>query len=147
VSEANSSREAVPLVAPRCVIVVDRALPVGRAANAAAVLALTVGQRHPGLVGAPLVDASGGVHPGLIPYGIAVLAAEADGLAALRERALAAGCDVVDFAVQGQQTTDYQAFRDAVALLPTSALGYVGLALVGEKKPVGKLVANLGLLK
>ncbi|MDR5774804.1 DUF2000 domain-containing protein [Caballeronia sp. LP006] len=131
----------------RCVIVVDSELPPGRAANAAAVLALTVGQRHPSLVGAPLVDASGHAHPGLIPIGIAVLAADQDTLSALRAKAAAASCDVVTFPVQGQQTTDYDAFRDAVASVETEALRYVGLALIGDKKPVSKAVANLGLLK
>ncbi|MDR5856290.1 DUF2000 domain-containing protein [Caballeronia sp. LZ062] len=133
--------------AQRCVIVVDRALPAGKAANAAAVLALTVGQRHPALVGEPLVDASGVAHPGLIPVGIAVLAATQDELASIRGKALAADCDVVAFPEQGQQTTDYAAFRDAVATVATDALRYVGVALIGDRKPVSKAVANLGLLK
>jgi hypothetical protein len=131
----------------RCVIVVDRELPPGLAANAAAVLALTVGQRHPTLVGAPLVDASGCAHPGLIPIGIAVLGASQDALIAARDKAIAAQCDVVSFPVQGQQTTDYAAFREAVAEVSTDALRYVGIALVGDKKPVSRAVANLGLLK
>jgi hypothetical protein len=130
----------------RCVIVVDRALPAGLAANAAAVLALTIGQRHPALVGAPLLDADGYAHPGLIPIGIAVLAAERSELGLLRARGMAAGCDVVDFPVQGQQTTHYEAFRAAVAAVPGEALAYVGIALIGAKKPVGKVVANLALL-
>ncbi|MDB6001657.1 MAG: hypothetical protein JWP52_3356, partial [Rhizobacter sp.] len=29
----------------------------------------------------------------------------------------------------------------------TQELRYVGVALIGEKKPIGKIVANLGLLK
>jgi len=134
-------------VPERCVIVVDDQLPAGRAANAAAVLALTVGQRHPALVGPPLVDASGVEHPGLIPIGIAVLGADPATLAAIRDKGIAAGCDVVDFPVQGQQTTDYTALRDAVARIATAELRYIGVALVGARKPVGKIVANLGLLK
>lgn len=139
--------EPVPALPARCVIVVDAALPAGLAANAAAVIALTIGARHPGLVGEPLVDASGLAHPGLIPIGIAVLAASQDDLVALRGRAAEAGCELVDFPVQGQQTTNYAAFRDAVAAVPTAELRYVGVALVGEKKPISKLVANLALLK
>jgi len=50
----------------RCVIVVDAALPPGRAANAAAVLALTLGKRHPHLVGADITNADGDVHFGLV---------------------------------------------------------------------------------
>lgn len=139
---------AQPVTTPeRCVIVVDAQLPVGRAANAAAVIALTVGRRHPTLVGPPLVDASGVEHPGLIPIGIAVLAADQATLAGIRDKGAAAGCDVVDFPVQGQQTTDYSAFRDAVAQVATADLQYVGVALIGARKPIGKIVANLGLLK
>ena len=131
----------------RCVIVVDAGLPVGRAANAAAVLALTIGQRHPALVGAPIVDASGYEHPGLIPIGIAVLAAPLEELPGLRANGASAGCDIVDFPVQGQQTTDYKAFQDAVATVATDELRYVAIALVGQRKPIGKIVGKLGLLK
>ncbi len=128
-------------------IVVDRALSVGKAANAAAVLALTVGQRHPGLVGAALVDGSGQSHPGLIPIGITVLAASQQELSLIQSKGRAAACDIVIFPVPGQQSTDYVAFRAAVAGLPESALQYIGLALVGDRKPISKIVASLGLLK
>lgn len=131
----------------RCVIIVDSALPAGKAGNAAAVIALTVGQRHPGLVGAPLIDASGFAHPGLIPIGIAVLAASQDELTAIRNKGLSVTCDVVDFPEQGQQTTHYDDFREAVSTVATEDLRYVGVALIGERKPIGKIVANLGLLK
>jgi len=131
----------------RCVIVLDRALPPGKAANAAAVIALTIGQRHPGLVGEPLIDASDHMHPGLIPIGIPVLAASQEELSSLRSQAITIGCDIVDFPVQGQQTTNYAAFRDAVAAVHTVHLSYVGVALIGAKKPISKAVAHLELLK
>ncbi|MDP9124685.1 MAG: DUF2000 domain-containing protein [Pseudomonadota bacterium] len=146
-SELNKPVEAIKPTPTRCVIVVNSALPPGLAANAAAVIALTIGARHPALLGAPLVDASGLEHPGLIPIGIAVLAASQDDLGTLRVRASEVECDLVDFPVQGQQTTNYQAFRDAVAIVKTQDLRYVGVALVGEKKAISKLVANFALLK
>ena len=71
----------------RCAIVVDQSLPVGRAANAAAVIALTMGKIHPDLAGVDLIDGSGLAHPGLIPIGISVLGATAEELKALREKA------------------------------------------------------------
>lgn len=139
--------DIVPTSVPRCVIVVNNTLDIGRAANAAAVLALTIGQRHPHLVGAPLVDATGHEHPGLIPFGIAVLAAATDSISTLRERAKLAKCDTIIFPLQGQQTTSYELLREAVSKVDTADLQYVGLALVGEKKLVSKLVSNLPLLK
>lgn len=133
-------------VPERCVIVVDSALPPGRAANAAAVLALTIGQRHPGLVGAPLLDARGQTMPGLIPIGISVLAATQDELGALASAGDAAGLDLLRFPVEGQQTKNYTEFLAAVAQVERDALRYVGIALVGGKKPISKLVGKLDLL-
>lgn len=142
----NSSIEKVS--APeRCVIVVDAQLPAGRAANAAAVLALTIGQRHAALVGQSLIDASGYEHPGLIPIGIAVLAAGQDDLSIIREKGILAGCDIIDFPVQGQQTNDYAAFQNEVGRIATENLHYVGVALVGARKSISKIVSNYALLK
>jgi hypothetical protein len=139
---------AEKIVTPeRCVIVVDVDLPAGRAANAAAVIALTVGQRHPSLVGAALIDASGVEHPGLISIGITVLAANTGELSSVRARGLEAGCDVIDFPVQGQQTTNYAAFSEAIARLATPELRYVGVAIIGAREPIKKIVGNLALLK
>jgi hypothetical protein len=131
----------------RCVIVLDRNLPIGQAANAAAVIAVTIGQRHPVLVGEQLVDASGFTHPGLIPIGIAVLAASREDLRDLRHRGIEAGCDVVDLPAAGQQTTNYHAFREMVAVVETRNLEYVGIALIGRKKEISRIVGRLALLK
>ena len=130
----------------RCVIVVDDALPPGRAANAAAVLALTLGAREPALVGADLVDADDDVHPGLIPTGLPVLRATRAELGDLRVRAGAAGLRVVDFPAFGQQTNDYDEVRDAVARTPTAALEYIGVAVHGPRRAVGRLTGRLALL-
>jgi len=144
---AAGAGTVLPYVPERCVIILDQDLPTGRLVNAAAVVALTIGQRHPVLVGEPLVDGSGYAHPGLIPIGIAVLAAPQMVLAEIRRGGLAIGCDVIDFPVEGQQTKDYQTFREAVAGLPPAAIKYVGVALVGRKKEIRKLVSELDLLQ
>jgi hypothetical protein len=57
----------------RTVIVIDRDLPKGLAANAAAVLAHAFGARRPDLVGGDFSDATGATHAGLIPTGLPVL--------------------------------------------------------------------------
>jgi len=133
----------------RCVIILDEQLSPGRAANAAAVIALTIGQRHPELVGEVLIDASGEQHPGLIPIGISVLSASTDELTALRQRAVQTQEieDIVDFPVQGQQTKNYAEFINAVAQTPLDALSYVGIALIGKKKTISKLVAKKNLFR
>jgi hypothetical protein len=131
----------------RCAIVVDAALPPGRAANAAAVIALTLGTRHPHLAGSDLIDASGQVHPGLIPIGIAVLAGSMADLREIRAKALRNGVDVVDFPSQGQQTTDYAEFGARVREVPTEGLSYVGIGFYGTRKAVGRIVGKFPLLR
>ena len=134
------------VVAPaRCVIVVSADLPAGRAANAAAVIALTMGRSRPDLVGDDLVDRSGFAHPGLIPIGTSVLAAPADQLGDIRAKALAKDIEVVDFPAQGQQTNDYAEFMAAMRECPADELTYVGVGLVGCRKAIGKIVGRYGL--
>jgi hypothetical protein len=131
----------------RCVAVIDAALPIGNAANAAAVMALTMGQRQPHLAGGPLVDASGDEHPGLIPIGIPVLGAPADDLPTVRSKAIAAGLEVVDFPAQGQQTNDYAEFQRLVGETNADALCYLGVMIYGAKKKVSKIVGRYTLLR
>lgn len=131
----------------RCVVVLDEALPPGLAANAAAVLALSIGARFPDLPGPDLIDADGTRHPGLIPMGLPVLAASADRLSALRGAAVDLQLYVVSFPTAGQQTTDYTAFGATVAGTSTTQLAYLGLALCGPSKPVRKLTGGLPLLR
>lgn len=133
--------------AMRCVAVIDQALPIGNAANAAAVMALTMGKRQPQLAGGALVDASGQAHPGLIPIGIPVLGAPADDLPTVRAKAVAAGLEVVDFPVQGQQTNDYAEFQRLVSETEPSALRYLGVMVYGAKKQVSRIVGRYSLLK
>lgn len=130
----------------RCVIVINNELPAGRAGNAAAVLSLTVGQRHPTLVGAPLVDAHGVAMPGLIPIGISVLSASPQELQHVANAGASAGMDVVRFPVEGQQTKNYTELLDAIKQVSMPDMQYVGIALMGEKKAISKLVGKLALL-
>jgi hypothetical protein len=131
----------------RCTIVIDAELPPGKAANAAAVIGLTIGKLHPHLAGTDLVDASGHPHPGLIPIGISVLVAPATELVNVRAKALRSGLDVVDFPVQGQQTNNYAEFGKRVRSIPTERLPYVGVGIYGTRKSVGKVVGRFSLLK
>ena len=129
----------------RCVVVLNSALTVGKAANAAAVLSLTLGQRHPHLVGDALADASGQCYPGLIPVGIPVLSADNTHLSALLECCEEQQFDAIIFPQEGQMTVDYAEFSAAVSQIATADLQHLGLAIAGEKKALRKLTAKLKL--
>jgi hypothetical protein len=129
----------------RCVVVVDETLAPGLAANAAAVLAMTLGAKVPGMVGDAFVDGGGAEHPGLITTGLPVLRARAEQLPGLRAKAVAADVGVVGFPRSGQTTNDYEHFRAMVA--ETDAPEYLGLAFYGDGKVLRKLTGSLGLLR
>lgn len=131
----------------RCVIVVDEALPPGLAANAAAVLALSLGARAPTLVGADFADADGGPHAGLIDRGLPILRAAAADLIGLRRDAVGAGLGVIDLPTFAQQTTDYESFCSEVGRTAAVDLGYLGLLVYGPKRAVGRLSGSLPLLR
>jgi len=143
----NSFQTVLPATPNRCVIIMDKNLHGGLLANAIAVIALTVGQRHPVLVGENLIDASDFAHPGLIPTGIPMLCASQKELAEIRQKAFDAGCDVVDFPVEGQQTKNYADFMQMTAQITTKDMKYTGIAIIGQKKPISKIVNGLELMK
>jgi len=128
-------------------MVMNEALQGGLLANAIAVMALTVGQRHPHLVGDELIDANQVNYPGLIPSGIPMLSSEQAALHELREKALTAQCDVICFPVIGQQTKNYDELKINMNELTSNEVQYTGIAIVGEKKKVSKIVKNLPLIK
>lgn len=69
------------------VVVVDEALPAGRASNAAVCVAAPTAARVPGLLGVDVTDAEGNVHPALPWVGCTVLTADAAALRAIRAKA------------------------------------------------------------
>ena len=72
------------------VVVIDRDLPAGRAANAAVSVASATMALTRGVLGQDAVDADGFVHPGLPWIGCTVLGANASQLADIRARAAVA---------------------------------------------------------
>src|SRR5262249_18011225 len=129
----------------RTVIVIDRELPKGLAANVTAVLAITLGVHRPGLIGPDFEDAAGRAHLGLFPTGLPILGASANELPALREAAHDHGLLVVDMPAPAHQTNDYDEFRTAVA--SEAELTYLGILVSGAPKPVRAVTGQLGLLR
>jgi hypothetical protein len=131
----------------RSVVVVDRDLPKGLAANAAAVLALTMGARNPALIGPDFEDGDGGRHTGLIATGLPILGAPADQLPGLRRAARQRELLVVDLPAAGQRTTDYDAFRAEVRRTAGDELDYVAVLVSGDKRAVRSVTGQFGLLR
>jgi hypothetical protein len=130
------------------VVVVDRDLPIGLIANAAALLSATVGVRAPDLLGPSAVDGSGVEHASLPYIGCAILGADAATLHAIRAKAATKPTLlVVDVPRVAQQATSYTEYQAAMAATPHEEMAYYAVGLVGPRNQIDKVVGGLKLLR
>ena len=127
------------------VVVVDAALPPGRAANAAICVSAATSAGVDGLLGPAARDAVGSEHPGLPWAGCSVLSASADQLAQIRAKAAASlGVFVADMPAAAQHTRVYDEYLAEVATTGTPT--YYAVSIVGPRNRVDKIVGKLPLL-
>lgn len=126
----------------KLVFVLRDDLPPNLAANAAAVLGLTVGARLPAeLLGEDLKDADGTPHLGLNTHPVPVLTAPADRLRALHR---AEDLLVVGFTEVARRSRAYAEYAGALAA--TNDPEFVAVALHGPRAEVGRLTRDLPLM-
>jgi len=132
----------------KIVIVLDRNLPAGLLANAAAVLAFSTARHLPGGVGQDLEDGDGSLHPGITNLPIPILACDAEQLGALRAEARSRpGVGCVDFSDVAQRSKRYEDYAEALRRSAGSDLTYLGLCLYGEPGAVKRLTGHFALVK
>jgi hypothetical protein len=129
------------------VVVVDSSVPTGRAVNAAICVAGATVAGVAGLLGPAAHDAVGGTHPGLPWAGCTVLAADADTLRTIRDKAAAQeGTFVADMPEAAQQTRVYDEYLQIMSQSGADAVTYLAVSVVGPKNRIDKLVGKLPLL-
>jgi GNAT superfamily N-acetyltransferase len=132
----------------KCVLIVAEDLPPGPAANAAAMLALTLGHRVPCLTGPDVADAGGEVHAGLIWTTLPVLRATRREILHIRSSARAdETLTVVDLPEIARQARTYDEYATQLATLARDGVGYLGVGLFGPRGPVTGLTGGLALLR
>ena len=134
----------------KCVMVIDKDLPLGLIANTAAILGVTLGKRMPEAVGPDVRDQSGREHLGIIAFPIPVLRGTPEGIRALRERLYEPDFQeltAVDFSDVAQSCKTYGEFTEKMREVPEEALRYFGLAVCGERKKIDRLTGSLPLLR
>ncbi len=132
----------------KIVMVIDRNLPPGLLVNTAGLLGATLGRRREEIVGPDIPDASGSSHAGILNITLPILAADADTIKAIRDKAVKTeGLLVVDFTETAQRSLRYEDYAERLAGRQPEELKYLGVAIYGAKKQVNKLVGNLPLLR
>jgi hypothetical protein len=129
------------------VVVVDAALPAGRAVNAAVCTAAATEDAVTGLLGDAAIDADGNIHPGLPWAGCTVLTADTATLRTIRTKAAARpDIFVADMPAAAQHTRVYTEYLGAVGETKADDLDYYAVSLVGPRNPVDKIVGKLPLM-
>ncbi|MEU4739221.1 DUF2000 domain-containing protein [Actinosynnema sp. NPDC023658] len=132
----------------KCAIVVSDQLPTDLAANAAAVLSLTLGHRVEGLVGQDVEDADEVVHPGVIHVPVPILKATQEQVDTIVQAAAAdEGVFFVSFSSLAQGCKTYEEYVEKMSTTPTTELNSVGVGLHGPRKAINKLVGALPLFR
>ncbi|MFI7438566.1 DUF2000 domain-containing protein [Nonomuraea indica] len=130
------------------VIVIDRDLPRGLQANAAACLAAAAAHAVPAIIGPGGADASGQAHAGLPWTGCTVLGAPAAIVRRVRDEATADGELVVaDMAAVAQRSNVYDDYLAELSRTGGEDLAYHAVSLLGPRATVERLTARLPLLR
>lgn len=132
----------------RISIVIDGELPSGLAINAAAVLAMTLGNRMEGVIGADVPDRDGLVHPGITTLNVPILRGSADLLRDLvLEAAKVDDIFATSFTSVAQAARAYGEYAAQLRDLGTADLTYVGVGLAGPTRAVNRLIGSLPLYR
>lgn len=131
----------------KLVVVINTDLAIGLAANTAAVLVLSVGAKHPELIGKDLLDGSGQVHLGITTITIPVLGADDETLTAIVQKLDETDVELVSFSKIAQSIHSYEEYAAKLLETPGGMIKYSGIALFGSSKQVNSLTGSLQRLK
>ena len=146
----NAAIECKGGVNVKCIIVVDRELPLGLKANAAAALGMSLGAQVDGLIGPDVTDADGYTHRGITKVNLPILMASAEELRGLHGRVVNAfdpDISVIGFSKLAQGCKSYDLYRERMSGTQTSQLEFSGLCIFGADKKVSGFTGALPVLR
>lgn len=130
----------------KCVLVIDKDLPLGVIANTIAVLTLSLGKAHPELVGENITNRDGTGHLGITRIPIPVLASSNEEIKIIRDK-LQSVTTLVDFSNIAKGTKSYEEYSSAIAKTEAKDIEYLGIAVYGDKKVIAKYTGNMRLMR
>lgn len=132
----------------KCVIIVDKALGGGHAANAVSVIGISLGRSVNGLVGPDMQSRDNVNYPGVIYAPLPILLAANEQLRMLQEKALAdEDIHVMPFSALAQSCRTYQEYEARISDTDSAEIELVAIGLIGPQKKIIKLTGNLPLFK
>ncbi|MFZ5967745.1 MAG: DUF2000 domain-containing protein [Bacillota bacterium] len=134
----------------KCVMIIDKELPIGLIANTAAVLGMSLGQGIEGIIGPDVTDKDQVVHKGITNVPIPILSSEKDRIKEIYDRLRAENNEeilIIDFNAIAQKSKSYDDYIEKISNAESDALNYLGICVYGPKKAVNKVCGSIGTLK
>ncbi|MGQ7242253.1 DUF2000 domain-containing protein [Salinicola sp. V024] len=132
----------------KCVIVVDKALGAGHAANAVSVIGVSMGRSVEGLVGPDMRSKDNVNYPGVIYSPLPILLSSNELLRETLEEALVdEEINSIPFSALAQSCKTYQEYEERISEADSSSIELVAVGLIGPKKKISRLTGSLPLFK
>ncbi|TLX56616.1 DUF2000 domain-containing protein [Stutzerimonas nosocomialis] len=132
----------------KCVIVVDKELGLGHAANAVSVIGVSMGRSVEGLVGPDMRSRDNVSYPGVIYSPLPILLSSNELLREILGKALEDDqIHSIPFSALAQSCRTYQEYEERMSSTDSSSIELVAIGLVGPKKKITKLTGSLPLFK
>jgi len=134
----------------KCVIVIDKNLPLGVIANTSAILGCTLGKSIPSIVGSDVNDKDNFMHKGVINIPLPILSSTKEEIKKLYEKVNEKHDDnikLIDFNSVAQKCKDYNDYIEKLSCFKASELSYLGICMYGNKKAINSLTGSIPTLK
>ncbi len=132
----------------KIVMVVNKELSAGLAANTTAVLGISLGNQTRDLIGSDCMDKEQIRHKGITQETIPVLGAGKDILKKIYLTCIENGLiELIDFNQIAQKSRDYSDYTQKLLRTRNRDLEFSGLCLSGPKKEINRLTGSLALYR
>lgn len=134
----------------KCVMIIDKELPIGIIANTAAALGLSLGAGINGLIGAEVEDKDNFMHTGITNIPIPILALNKEEIKEIYNKLKRENnkeITIIGFNTVAQKSTNYEDYIDKMKYTSIDELKYLGICLYGPKKIINKISGSIGTLK
>ncbi|KNF08325.1 hypothetical protein CLPU_8c00900 [Gottschalkia purinilytica] len=134
----------------KCVMIIDKELPIGLIANTTAVLGLSLGGNTDGLIGPKVENKDNYTHIGITNIPIPILSSTKEQIKEIHNRlALENHNDItiIDFNSLAQKSKSYCDYVEKLNNTYLDDLNYLGICIYGPKKLINKISGNMSILK
>lgn len=134
----------------KCVMIIDKALPIGLIANTAAVLGSSLSHHVSGLIGPDISYGGSGTHKGVTTVPFPILAMGRNGIKEIHDRVKSENSEditVIGFNTVAQKSKSCEEYTQKLNNMDPGDLNYLGICLWGPKKLINRLCGSIAMLK